>query len=144
MVTTTHNEQPTERASKCKQCAGKCRQVQAKCRQSVSLHTLRKSLIISSENAKSARCKHFSQKQTGWDYQGAAGTKAHFGHGGVQCANIQILLFGKLVNPLTKNSINGSCLLNPPTRYSCSVKLFVYLCKTRHSHTGHSATTNQT
>ena len=79
----THNAQLAERANKCKQCAGrvqvKCKQVQvkckqsascvqAKCRQSASLHTLRKSLIINSESTKSARCKHFLQKQIGWEF----------------------------------------------------------------------------
>ena len=57
--------------AECRQCAirvqVKCKQVQAKCRQSASLHTLRKSLIINSESTKSARCKHFSQKQIGWE-----------------------------------------------------------------------------
>ena len=33
VITTTHNEQPTERVNKCKQSAGK---VQAKCKQSAS------------------------------------------------------------------------------------------------------------
>ena len=65
VIAATHNEQPTERASKCKQSASK---VQAECKQSASLHTLRKSLIIISENTKSARCKHFSQKQIGWEF----------------------------------------------------------------------------
>ena len=81
VITATHNEQSAERVNKCKQVQAECRQVQAECKQSASLHTLRKLLIISSENAKSARCKHFSQKQTGWGYQGAVGAKTHFGHG---------------------------------------------------------------
>ena len=55
VITATHNEQSAERVNKCKQVQAeckqvqvKCRQVQAKCKQSASLHTLRKSLIISS------------------------------------------------------------------------------------------------
>ena len=32
VIAATHNEQPTERASKCKQSAGKCKQVQAVCK----------------------------------------------------------------------------------------------------------------